>query len=78
MPRRPAAETVVPYREALREFKRRYWEELIASTGGNVSAAARIAQVNRCDLYSTFRRYGVELPRRERKRGNAVWQSLGR
>jgi hypothetical protein len=61
----PAPETaVVPrYRvaraEALAIFERHYLRRLIAATGGNASAAARAANMDRPYLLSLLRRHGL-------------------
>lgn len=41
-----------------------YWAELFLACQGNVSEAARIANVNRNHVYKLFRRFGVRMPRR--------------
>jgi DNA-binding NtrC family response regulator len=62
---RPAADTadLLPYRaaraEALAAFERAYLRKLIDATGGNASAAARIANMDRPYLLSLLRRHGL-------------------
>jgi len=54
---------IVPYRaaraEALAAFERRYLRSLIEATGGNASAAARAASMDRPYLLSLLRRHGL-------------------
>jgi DNA-binding NtrC family response regulator len=57
----PAA--AVPYREARRlaieQFERRYVSDLIKATGGNASAAARLAGMDRPYLLTLLRKHGL-------------------
>jgi DNA-binding NtrC family response regulator len=57
------AGAIVPYRaaraEALAAFERRYLRSLIEATGGNASAAARAASMDRPYLLSLLRRHGL-------------------
>jgi DNA-binding NtrC family response regulator len=57
------ATIVPPYRvaraDALAAFERAYLRRLIASTGGNASAAARTANMDRPYLLSLLRRHGL-------------------
>ncbi|MFN7134522.1 MAG: sigma-54 interaction domain-containing protein, partial [Myxococcales bacterium] len=46
-------------REARDAFERQYLVEALGRTGGNVSAAARIAGRNRTDFYELLRRHGL-------------------
>ena len=59
---RPNAAGVPPYRlasaEALAAFERSYMRRLIETTGGNASAAARAANMDRPYLLSLLRRHG--------------------
>jgi len=48
-----------PMREAREAFDRAYLEELLRRSGGNVSAAARMAGRNRTDFYELLRRHGL-------------------
>jgi DNA-binding NtrC family response regulator len=54
---------IIPYRaaraEALAAFERRYLRSLIEATGGNASAAARAASMDRPYLLSLLRRHGL-------------------
>jgi transcriptional regulator of acetoin/glycerol metabolism len=43
----------------LEEVKRRYLEHVLAETGGNISRAATILDVDRRSLYRMLRRYGL-------------------
>jgi len=58
--RGPAIDTGLPYAAArkrvLRDFERHYVEALIKAHDGNVSAAARAAEVDRAYLYRLMRR----------------------
>ena len=74
---RRAAE-IVPYAEALREFKARYWREVMQAAGGHIATAARLSGYTRTDLYTTLRAVGIDVPRRAEKHGNAAWKELGR
>jgi DNA-binding NtrC family response regulator len=60
-PSRPGS--IIPYRvarsEALNSFERRYLSRLIEATGGNASAAARAANMDRPYLLSLLRRHGL-------------------
>ena len=54
---------IAPYRaaraEAVAAFERQYLRHLIAATGGNASAAARAAKMDRPYLLSLLRRHGL-------------------
>ncbi|HEY8429947.1 MAG TPA: sigma 54-interacting transcriptional regulator [Sandaracinaceae bacterium] len=54
----------LPYKDARRaildEFERRYVERLLARTGGNVSAAAREARMDRTYLIKLVQRHGLK------------------
>jgi two-component system response regulator GlrR len=54
--RRPAD---LPFFEALGEFERTYFEALLQRTGGNLSEAARHAQLSRTAIREKCRRYGL-------------------
>ncbi len=56
---RPAAE-VEPFDEARRRFERDYLARLLRLTGGNASAAARLARRNRSDFYALLARHALE------------------
>ncbi|MGF1467322.1 MAG: sigma 54-interacting transcriptional regulator [Sandaracinaceae bacterium] len=59
----PEVDVTRPYSEArkawLRTFERRYLEALLAAHGGNVSAAARAARLDRAQLYRLLWRTGL-------------------
>jgi DNA-binding NtrC family response regulator len=62
-PPAPAAEEKggpPPLEEARREFEVRYVEELLARTGGNVAAAARLAGISRPNFHKKLRTLGVD------------------
>lgn len=50
------------YKLARAEFNRKYFSELLKSTDYNMSKAARVAGLDRSDLYRRVYRYGVRLP----------------
>jgi two-component system response regulator GlrR len=49
--------------DAKRDFERNYVEELLRSTGGSITEAARLAGRNRSDFYKIVQRHGVEVER---------------
>ncbi|MBD3161259.1 MAG: hypothetical protein GF328_04070, partial [Candidatus Latescibacteria bacterium] len=55
--------------EARREFERRCIEACLDATGGNVSKAARILQIERSNLHKKMQAHGIEArpPRRGRE-----------
>ncbi len=65
----------LPLREAQRRFEVQYVEELLAQTGGNVAAAARLAGISRPNFHKKLKTLGVdahrfkEAARRGRLRG---------
>jgi DNA-binding NtrC family response regulator len=55
----PTGETLdLPFEEALDRFQRRYFDEALRKSGGNISAAARDAGVNRKLLQRLLKRWG--------------------
>jgi hypothetical protein len=54
-----------PFRElkraAVAAFERRYLEALLAAHDGNLAAAARAARVDRKNLWTLARKYGIDL-----------------
>ena len=60
-----ATDVVLPYRRARREFERHYLDGLLRRHGGNVTAAARTAGVDRMTLHRLLRRLGMEIPGRD-------------
>jgi transcriptional regulator of acetoin/glycerol metabolism len=62
-------------REALQKARRDYWSRILNAKNGKVSAAARIAGVNRTAAYSILRRLGLIEGRRYQS-GNAAWRAL--
>lgn len=67
-------EPLVTYRDAMQQAGRAYWERTLRAANGNISAASRLAQVNRTNIYRVLRRYGVTVPR-PGKRGR--WKEFG-
>jgi transcriptional regulator with GAF, ATPase, and Fis domain len=55
-----AAGTLVPYRDAKAKFEQAYYTQLLASAGGNISLAAKLAQKTRKEIYDALRRLGLE------------------
>lgn len=53
----------LPYKEAKRRFEASYFEALLAETGGNVSEAARRADIDRSNFRRAARKAGVKTPR---------------
>lgn len=49
-------------RESMLQFERDYWLEVLRVTGGNVSAAAKIAGIFRTHAHKKLRRLGVMNP----------------
>ena len=58
----PSAEPVA-LREAQRRFEVRYVEDLLARTGGNVAAAARLAGISRPNFHKKLKTLGVDPQR---------------
>jgi len=52
-----------PLREAQRRFEIGYVEELLAQTGGNVAAAARLAGISRPNFHKKLKTLGVDAHR---------------
>ncbi|QRN94420.1 sigma-54-dependent Fis family transcriptional regulator [Archangium violaceum] len=62
LPRPPGADAPLPtLREARDAFERGYLVEALRRSGGNVSAAARMAGRNRTDFYELLRRHGLSV-----------------
>jgi DNA-binding NtrC family response regulator len=53
--------------EARRKFEIRYVEDLLARTGGNIAAAARIAGISRPNFHKKLRVLGVDAARFKRR-----------
>lgn len=66
MPR--AAEAPLDLRDAQRRFEIRYVEDLLARTGGNIAAAARLAGISRPNFHRKLRVLGVDPLRFKRAR----------
>jgi two-component system response regulator GlrR len=69
--RGPDKKTVEPgglksYKDAKNEFEKQYLIQLIETTGGNITDAAKLAGKQRADLYQSLRKHGLD-PRSFRK-----------
>jgi transcriptional regulator of acetoin/glycerol metabolism len=69
---RDVAFTNLAWAKAKQEFMRGYWSDLLAQTGRNISAAARLSGCNRTDLHKRLKKLNIITPKA--KRGN--WGSL--
>jgi DNA-binding NtrC family response regulator len=62
-----AIDTTVPFKMAkqslVEEFERRYVQQLLDQHGGNISAAARAAGIDRMSIHKMLHRLGVDNPR---------------
>jgi hypothetical protein len=63
------------YKSALIEFKRMYYATLMEECGDKVPKVARIAGVNRTQVYKVLRLTRIKKPRLY---GNERWRELGR
>jgi two-component system, NtrC family, response regulator GlrR len=55
-----SVDALPPMREARERFDRAYLEEALRRSGGNVSAAAKLAGRNRTDFHDLLRRHGID------------------
>lgn len=62
------------YHDYMRRCSAEFVASLLVRHGGNVSAAARSASINRQYLHELMRRHG--LTGREQHRGNERWRAL--
>jgi DNA-binding NtrC family response regulator len=64
-----AIDTRSPFKEAkqalVTEFERRYVQRLLAEHGGNISAAARVAGIDRMSIHKMLHRLGIDNPGRD-------------
>jgi len=62
-------DTRSPFKEAkqalVTEFERRYIRQLLAEHGGNISAAARVAGIDRMSIHKMLHRLGIDNPGRD-------------
>jgi DNA-binding NtrC family response regulator len=62
-------DTRAPFKEAkqalVNEFERRYIIRLLAEHGGNISAAARVAGIDRMSIHKMLHRLGIDNPGRD-------------
>jgi len=61
----------VPLKDARFEFTKKYLEDLLRFTKGNISAAAKLAGYYRADLYKLIEKHGLE-PAEFRKKGRKI------
>jgi len=59
----PNDDGTMPLREAHRRFEVQYVEELLARTGGNVAAAARLAGISRPNFHKKLKTLGIDAGR---------------
>jgi DNA-binding NtrC family response regulator len=61
-------DTTKPFKDAkqalVTEFERRYIKRLLAEHGGNISAAARVAGIDRMSIHKMLNRLGIHNPGR--------------
>lgn len=55
-----AAPLILPYREAKEQFEHAYYGNVLRTTGGNVSLAAKLSQKTRKEVYDALRRLGLD------------------
>ncbi len=55
--------TILPLTEAKRQFEKEYVEQLLRTTSGNMTLAAKLAQRNRSDFYKILKRHGIDPDR---------------
>jgi DNA-binding NtrC family response regulator len=69
-----ASDDPLELRDAQRRFEIRYVEDLLARTGGNVAAAARLAGISRPNLHKKLKVLGVDPAKfkRANRRGRAA------
>ncbi len=69
-----ASDDPLELRDAQRRFEIRYVEDLLARTGGNVAAAARLAGISRPNLHKKLKVLGVDPAKfkRAHRRGRAA------
>ena len=64
-----AIDTETPFKVAKRdlvaEFERRYISQLLERHGGNISAAARAAGIDRMSIHKMLNRLGLDNPGRD-------------
>lgn len=57
---RHQGDTILPLTEAKRQFEKDYVEQLLRTTSGNMTLAAKLAQRNRSDFYKIMKRHGID------------------
>jgi len=67
------------YKQFMREQREAYFAAVLAETSGCVSAAAKIAGMNRTHFHGVLSRTGLrgKVTHRPRNEGNDLWKSLG-
>lgn len=63
MPAAADGDGPMPLREAHRKFEVQYVEDLLARTGGNVAAAARLAGISRPNFHKKLKTLGIDAGR---------------
>lgn len=69
---RHQGETILPLTEAKRQFEKEYVEQLLRTTSGNMTLAAKLAQRNRSDFYKILKRHGVDPDRFKHEQPSAT------
>ncbi len=52
---------VQPFKEAKNEFERRYFENLLKITGGNIAKASKISGIPRQNIYNKLKKHRIEV-----------------
>ena len=63
----PVERTDLTFREAKREFEKRYLQTLLANHGRSVASAAQAAGMSRAHFYELIKKYGISLRRHGRR-----------
>ena len=56
----PSPGTLLPYREAKQKFELEYYSQLMRTSGGNVSLAAKLGKKTRKEIYDALQRFGLQ------------------
>lgn len=57
----PTKPQVLKYKEALKEFQRKYYKEILLDAKGSVVIAAITAGLNRTQVYNKLRELGIDI-----------------